>query len=114
MEDPLGAQRTMTLPQQITDQCAALNIPFTGVSFLLLSERVKLKLIESFLFEQNAAGKMSTTDLSGTSKGPITQESITGWTPKAKGALAGCIITALLGMLTVVWVSFELSSLFSA
>lgn len=32
MEDPLGAQRTMTLPQQITDQCAALNIPFTGVS----------------------------------------------------------------------------------
>lgn len=25
-------------------------------------------------------------------------------TPKAKGALAGCVITALLGMLSVVWV----------
>jgi len=48
---------------------------------------------------------MSTTDLSGSPKGPLTQEHITGWTPKAKGALAGCVITALLGMLTVVWVS---------
>lgn len=26
-----------------------------------------------------------------------------GWTPKAIGALAGCIITALLGFATVVW-----------
>jgi len=25
-------------------------------------------------------------------------------TPKAKGALAGCVLTALLGMITVVWV----------
>ncbi len=25
-------------------------------------------------------------------------------TPKAKGALAGCVITAVLGMLSVVWV----------
>ncbi|GAA5939105.1 uncharacterized protein JCM15063_004427 [Sporobolomyces koalae] len=81
MEDPLGAQRTMTLPQQITDQCAALGISSTG----------------------NAAGKMSTTDLKGAPKGPLTQEHITGWTPRAKGALAGCVITALLGMLTVVW-----------
>lgn len=28
---------------------------------------------------------------------------MTGWTPKAKGALAGCVLTALLGMLTVCW-----------
>jgi hypothetical protein len=26
-----------------------------------------------------------------------------GWTPKAIGALAGCIITVILGCLTVVW-----------
>lgn len=26
-----------------------------------------------------------------------------GWTPKAIGALAGCIITALLGFATIVW-----------
>ncbi|GAA6021208.1 hypothetical protein JCM11491_001607 [Sporobolomyces phaffii] len=81
MEDPLGAQKTMTLPQQITDQCAALGISSTG----------------------NAAGKMSTTDLKGAPTGPRDQTHITGWTPKAKGALAGCVITALLGMLTVVW-----------
>ncbi|GAA5959158.1 hypothetical protein JCM21900_001410 [Sporobolomyces salmonicolor] len=81
MEDPLGAQQTMTLPDQIKDQCTSLGYSYTG----------------------NAAGKMSTTDLSGAPSGPFDQAHITGWTPKAKGALAGCVITALLGMLTVVW-----------
>ncbi|GAA5832084.1 hypothetical protein JCM11251_002812 [Rhodosporidiobolus azoricus] len=81
MEDPLGAQQTMTLPQQIVDQCNALDMKYTG----------------------NAAGHMSTTDLSGQAKAPQDQAHITGWTPKAKGALAGCVLTALLGMLTVVW-----------
>ncbi|GAA5995608.1 multicopper oxidase [Rhodotorula paludigena] len=81
MEDIPGAQRTMTLPQQIKDQCDALGISTTG----------------------NAAGKMSVTDLSGAPNGPHDQAHITGWTPKAKGALAGCVLTALLGMITVVW-----------
>ncbi|GAA6063031.1 hypothetical protein JCM10212_001010 [Sporobolomyces blumeae] len=81
MEDPVGAQQSLTLPQQIKDQCTALDISYTG----------------------NAAGKMSTTDLSGAPDGPHDQAHITGWTPKAKGALAGCVLTALIGMLTVVW-----------
>ncbi|GAA5986611.1 hypothetical protein JCM11641_005166 [Rhodosporidiobolus odoratus] len=81
MEDPLGAQQSLTLPQSIKDQCSDLGISYTG----------------------NAAGKMSTTDLSGAASGPRDQAHITGWTPKAKGALAGCVLTALIGMLTVVW-----------
>jgi iron transport multicopper oxidase len=35
--------------------------------------------------------------------GPFTQT--LGWTPKAKGALAGTVIAALLGMLAIVWYS---------
>ncbi|GAA6030923.1 hypothetical protein JCM8097_008938 [Rhodosporidiobolus ruineniae] len=81
MEDVDGAQKTLTLPDAIKDQCTDLGISYTG----------------------NAAGKMSTTDLSGAPSGPRDQAHITGWTPKAKGALAGCIITALLGFATVVW-----------
>ncbi|BGP19389.1 ferroxidase fet3 [Rhodosporidiobolus nylandii] len=81
MEDPIGAQQSMTLPQQVIDQCNSLDMDYTG----------------------NAAGKMSTTDLSGQAKAPQDQAHITGWTPKAKGALAGCVLTALIGMLTVVW-----------
>ncbi|TNY21325.1 laccase [Rhodotorula diobovata] len=81
MTDVLGAQQSMTLPQEIVDQCEAQGISPTG----------------------NAAGKMSLTDFAGAPSGPDTQEHITGWTPKAKGALAGCVLTAIIGMITVVW-----------
>ncbi|GAA5912089.1 uncharacterized protein JCM6883_007107 [Sporobolomyces salmoneus] len=156
MEDPLGAQQTLTLPQRIVDQCNMQGINPYG----------------------NAAGKLSLTDLRGAPDGPRDQAHITGWqvdsppssssissssssktskalkasktskarksskaptstasvprsssdlvndqtvtvrkykrsdgssrdeenrTRKAKGALAGCVITAVLGMLTVVW-----------
>ncbi|GAA5964502.1 hypothetical protein JCM8115_003900 [Rhodotorula mucilaginosa] len=81
MSDIPGAQQTLTLPQAIKDQCQALGVSATG----------------------NAGGKMSVTDLGNAPKGPQDQEHILGWTPKAKGALAGCVITAVLGMLSVVW-----------
>ncbi|BGP42823.1 ferroxidase fet3 [Rhodotorula kratochvilovae] len=81
MTDILGAQQSLTLPQQIVDQCEAQGISPVG----------------------NAAGRMSVTDLAGAPHGPEDQEHITGWTPKAKGALAGCVLTAVIGMLTVVW-----------
>lgn len=38
-------------------------------------------------------------------RGPYPQTHILGWTTKAKGALAGCVLTALLGFLTIVWYS---------
>lgn len=44
---------------------------------------------------------MSATDLKGAPYGPFPQTS--GWTPRAKGALAGTILAALLGMAAVVW-----------
>ncbi|BGP10757.1 ferroxidase fet3 [Rhodotorula toruloides] len=83
MVDPLGAQQSMTIPQVMVDQCKQLGISPTG----------------------NAAGKMSVTDLSGAPHGPVDQYAagLFGWTPRAKGALAGCVLTALIGMLTVVW-----------
>ncbi|GAA5870405.1 hypothetical protein JCM8547_004024 [Rhodosporidiobolus lusitaniae] len=81
MEDPLGAQKTLSLPQDVQDQCTAQGISVTG----------------------NAVGKMSATDLSGQADGPRDQAYLTGWTTKAKGAMAGCVLTALIGMLSVVW-----------
>lgn len=33
----------------------------------------------------------------------VADAELQGWTPKAIGALAGCIITAIVGFLTVVW-----------
>jgi hypothetical protein len=55
------------------DQCAALGVPVTG----------------------NSVGKMSLTEFPGAVRGPYPQ--ILGWRPKGIGALAGCILTALLG-----------------
>ncbi|GAA6012942.1 hypothetical protein JCM8202_002959, partial [Rhodotorula sphaerocarpa] len=81
MSDIEGAQQTLTLPQALKDQCESLGISATG----------------------NAGGKMSLTDFGTAPKGPKDQAQITGWTTRAKGALAGCVITALLGMLSVVW-----------
>lgn len=66
MEDIPGAQQSMTLPQQIKDQCDALGISTTG----------------------NAAGKMSVTDLSGAPNGPRDQAHITGWCALALHALS--------------------------
>ncbi|WVQ76952.1 hypothetical protein IAR50_006631 [Cryptococcus sp. DSM 104548] len=67
------------VPSQITDQCAAQGMGTEG----------------------NIVGTYSTTDFTGQPWGPFYL--VMGWTPKAIGALAGCIITALLGMATIVW-----------
>ena len=39
--------------------------------------------------------------------GPFTQWHLIGWTPKAKGALAGCILAALVGITTIFWYSLN-------
>ena len=49
----------------------------------------------------NAAGHNSTTDLSGLKVGPYPQR--LGWHLKGVGAMAGCVLAALFGMLSVVW-----------
>jgi len=81
------------VPQVMRDHCDYWKMPTSG----------------------NVVGKMSTTDFAGQPYGPfplkmvswlIGSENIAdvqGWTPKAIGAMAGCILTALLGFLTVVF-----------
>lgn len=49
----------------------------------------------------NAVGRNSTTDLAGEAYGPWPQ--VLGWTPRAKGAMAGCVISALAGFAAIVW-----------
>lgn len=73
------------MPQEMLDQCQAQNIAISG----------------------NVAGKNSTTDLKGQPVGPFTQWHLIGWTPRAKGALAGCILAALVGIVTIVWYSMN-------
>lgn len=69
-------------PQFMYDQCAAQGIATSG----------------------NAVGIQSATDLAGQPLGPW--PIVAGWTPKAKGAMAGCVLAALVGMLSVVWYSW--------
>jgi len=82
MEAPTEAQETLTIPQEMYEHCATDKTPSTG----------------------NAVGKNSTTNLSGQVLGPYPQ--ILGWRPKGIGALAGSILAALFGMISVVWYAF--------
>jgi len=66
------------IPSILNCHCAALRVPYTG----------------------NAAGHNSTTDLSGLKVGPYPQRL---WHSKGIGAMAGCVLAALFGMLSVVW-----------
>ena len=61
------------------DQCKAQGRPTTG----------------------NAAGNVDILDYSGWPLGPFPQ--VLGWHSRGIGAMAGCVLTATLGMLTVVW-----------
>ncbi|EJU03865.1 ferroxidase [Dacryopinax primogenitus] len=81
IEAPLQAQANLQVPQSFLDSCTAQNIPYTG----------------------NIVGLNSTTDFDGEPYGPWPQETIFGWTNKAMGAMAGCIIAAVIGCATVVW-----------
>ncbi|KAF8886132.1 ferroxidase [Infundibulicybe gibba] len=82
IEAPLEAQQRNTVPQKMYDNCQALNHPFSG----------------------NAAGFASTTNLEGLPLGPFPQK--LGWFPKGIGAMAGCVLTAVVGMASVIWYAF--------
>ncbi|KAF5383086.1 hypothetical protein D9615_005079 [Tricholomella constricta] len=79
IEAPLIAQQRNSPPQIMRDHCAALGKPFSG----------------------NAVGKASTTDLEGLPLGPFPQT--LGWRPKGIVAMFGCVLTAVLGMVSVAW-----------
>lgn len=72
-------QQTQQIPSYMLDQCTAQGISATG----------------------NIVGLNSTTNLKGEPYGPWPQ--VLGWTSKAKGAMAGCVLTALAGFVAVVW-----------
>ncbi|EPQ32175.1 uncharacterized protein PFL1_00372 [Pseudozyma flocculosa PF-1] len=78
IEAPDVMQQRLQLPGGTIERCQAAGLPTGG----------------------NAAGIRSTTDFSGLQKGP--KELETGWTPRAVGAFTGCIITALVGLASVV------------
>ncbi|KAI8816604.1 Cupredoxin [Fimicolochytrium jonesii] len=82
---PDAMQAEQNIPQFVTDQCKTLGLGVEG----------------------NAAGKMgeSVGDLTGANVGPGNIDM--GWTAKGKGALAGCVIAALVGLGTVVWFARE-------
>jgi iron transport multicopper oxidase len=94
IEAPEKMQETNTsIPQVFRDHCDYWKMPTSG----------------------NIVGKMSTTDFAGQPWGPFPLKmvgrlihypnnvDVQGWTSKAIGAMAGCILTALLGFLTVVF-----------
>ncbi|KAI0305242.1 Fet3 protein [Multifurca ochricompacta] len=73
------AQSVQAPPAVLAQQCRMLNLPTSG----------------------NAAGHASATDLSGLPTGPFQQKN--GWHTKGILAMTGCVLTAVLGMLTVAW-----------
>ncbi|CED83488.1 Multicopper oxidases [Phaffia rhodozyma] len=79
---PEVIQSTFTIPQEMKDHCAALGIHADG----------------------NVVGTYSTTDFTGEPLGPY--PIVAGWTTKARGAMAGCVLAAVLGMASVVWYSW--------
>jgi len=83
IEAPAQAQANYAMPQQMLDHCTQQKIPTSG----------------------NVVGKMSTTDFRGQPWGPFPQTHILGWTPRAKGALAGTVLAALAGLISIVWYS---------
>ncbi|KIR56098.1 ferroxidase [Cryptococcus gattii Ru294] len=81
--DPSYSQLRLEIPQTMKDHCEYWGHSATG----------------------NVVGLNSTTDFKGEAVGPLPL--VMGWTPKAKGALAGCIIAALAGFASVVWYGAE-------
>lgn len=67
------------IPQFMYDQCKAQGLPASG----------------------NAAGHASITDFSGLPLGPYPQ--VLGWHSRGIGAMAGAVLTAVIGMMTVTW-----------
>ncbi|KAJ9102848.1 hypothetical protein QFC19_004576 [Naganishia cerealis] len=79
---PGGTQQRMTIPPVFNEQCAKMNMPYTG----------------------NVVGLNSTKNFEGEPYGPWPQ--VLNWTPKAKGAMAGCVLTALFGLASIMWYSW--------
>lgn len=67
------------VPSFMYDQCASLGVSTSG----------------------NAAGHANPTDLSGLPLGPWLQK--LGWLPKGILAMTGCVLTAVIGIVTVMW-----------
>lgn len=80
IEAPLAAQSTVIVPQVMKDQCAMMNMPYSG----------------------NAVGRIG-EDLQGVVMGPYPQTF--GWKPKGIIALTGSILIAFLGMFVTAWYS---------
>ncbi|KAF8816070.1 ferroxidase [Phlegmacium glaucopus] len=81
IEAPLQAQERNAVPQVMYDHCKALGQLSSG----------------------NAAGHLSPLDLDGLPSGPFPQN--LGWHSRGIGAMAGCVLTAVFGMATVIWYS---------
>lgn len=81
IEAPDVLQAYVGVPEFLHDQCRALGFATSG----------------------NAAGWNSTTDFRGLTTGPYIQE--LGWHAKGIGAMVGCILTALLGIASIIWYS---------
>ncbi|KAG8747139.1 ferroxidase fet3 [Ceratobasidium sp. 414] len=79
LEAPNLVQQWTKPPQYYFDQCKMLGVPTSG----------------------NAAGRNSTTDLRGLTVGPYPQK--LGWNARGIGAMTGCVASALLGIVTVIW-----------
>jgi iron transport multicopper oxidase len=73
------AQSVQAPPTTLAQQCLAQNFPASG----------------------NAAGHASATDLSGQPTGPTLQNN--GWHAKGIIAMTGCVLMAVIGILTVMW-----------
>lgn len=73
------AQTVLSPPTTLAQQCLAQNLLASG----------------------NAAGHASATDLSGLRLGPFLQNN--GWRAKGILAMTGCVLTAVIGMITIVW-----------
>ncbi|KAJ2160101.1 ferroxidase fet3 [Coemansia sp. RSA 552] len=78
IEAPLQMQEKLDVPKQILEQCEAAGIPTKG----------------------NAVGREG-LDLEGVPAGPYLYP--LGWTRRAKGAMAGCIISVLVGFSAIIW-----------
>ncbi|KAJ1882410.1 ferroxidase fet3 [Coemansia sp. RSA 1722] len=78
IEAPDKMKERIKVPQQVLDHCSAAGIATSG----------------------NAAAREG-LDLTGLPEGPFLYP--LGWTKKAKGAMAGCILSALVGICTILW-----------
>lgn len=80
IEAPLKLQEFADIPQFMSDQCHATGMPSSG----------------------NAAGHVDVlSDYTGWTLGPYPQ--VLGWHSRGIGAMAGSVLTAVFGMMTVTW-----------